>query len=73
MTDAQCILVMFSGMLAVIAYQQHFFMKQIQVLVDKAKSPSFESYTRSQEPKEKRLQLPPEPPEDLRTLQDFTI
>jgi hypothetical protein len=55
-------------------YQQQFYMGQIQTLVDKMKSGSFESYARAageaKSPRE--IKVPLEIPDDLRDLQEFT-
>lgn len=60
------------GALAALILQQRFFLSQIQLLVDKAKSHSFESYKRAENPLP-RMPVPAAPPEDLRTLQEFRI
>ena len=58
--------------MAVIALQQIFFMWQIQKLVDKAMSGSYTEYVNAtKEPL--RVQTTDEPPEDLRTLQEFQL
>lgn len=49
---------------------QRFYMDQIQLLVNKAMSGTFTAYKRAEEP---RVSLPAEPPEDLRSLQEFSL
>ena len=55
--------------------QQAFYMWQIQKLVDKLMAKSYTEYTSDKKkgPKEIKVPLPAEPPEDLRSLQEFTI
>ena len=60
------------ALVGVIVYQQFFFLKQIQVLVDKLMSRSFQEYTRTKEPLPPRVKVESDPPEDLRVLQGIT-
>lgn len=56
-------------------YQQRFFMREIQKLVDKSMSRDLTEYARASiAPSVKaKVQLPQEPPEDLRILQEFNL
>lgn len=59
---------------ALLAVQQVFYLHQIQKLVDKLMSRSYTDYTAAKTPpKEIRVQVPAEPPEDLRILQEFSL
>lgn len=59
---------------AVIAFQQVYYLWQIQKLVDKIMSRSYTEYTRAKEPKKDlNISLSQDAPEDLRTLQGFTL
>lgn len=52
--------------------QERFFLGEIQTLVDKLKSQSFESYTRAMNPPPPRVTVTDEIPEDLRGLDEFS-
>jgi len=56
----------------IIASQQYFFLKQIQKLVDKVMSRSYTEYSKADKTPIK-FQLPSDPPEDLRSLQEFNL
>lgn len=56
-----------------IAWQQYFFTKQIQVLVDKLMSRSFREYDSVKNPPPAKPQLPDPPGEDLRILSNITV
>lgn len=57
----------------IVVFQQVFFMRQIQKLVDKAMSRDFAEYKKATDKPEKvTVQLQSELPEDLRTLQGIT-
>lgn len=66
------LLVVLVALLAVIVLQQVFFMRQIQKLVDKAMSRSFQEYRQADKPFEK-VKIPVDPAEDLRALQEFQM
>ena len=69
-TEIWC-LVLLVGLLA---WQQYFFSKQIHALLDKLMSRSFTEYQQAKEPiNNKRLQVPLDLPEDLRSLQEFRL
>lgn len=55
------------------AYQQWFYTRQIQKLVDKLMSRSYHEYKNATAPPVVRLPPEAEPPEDLRPLQDFQM
>lgn len=62
------------ALLSLLSVQQAFYMWQIQKLVDKLMSKSYTDYTSAKNPpKEVKVQVPAEPPEDLRVLQEFSI
>lgn len=58
-----------------IAYQQWFYSRQIQKLVDKLMSRNYADYQHAQTPTAPVVRIPTEaePPEDLRTLQEFQL
>lgn len=58
------------GLMGVIIAQQLFYMGQIQKLVDKAMSRSFQEYKSADKPLEK-VKVPLDPAEDLRALNEF--
>lgn len=60
---------------ALIVFQQVYFMRQIQKLVDKLMSRDFQEYQTAVTPKKERPKVSePQPlPEDLRVLQGFHI
>lgn len=58
---------------AALFYQQLFYLKQIQVLLDKAMSRSFTEYKNAEVPKAPRVIVDNSPPEDLRVLQEFRL
>jgi len=60
-------------MAAVTIYQQVFFTKQIQTLVDKLMSRSFTEYATTKNPPAPKVVISNEIPEDLRPLQGFQI
>lgn len=60
-------------LVGIVVYQQIFFTKQIQTLVDKLMSRSFNEYQSALKPPAPRVQMSPEIPEDLRTLQEFSL
>ena len=60
-------------LLAFIAGQQFFFLRQIQKLVDKIMSRSFTEYVMAKEPQKPKISVPLDEPEDLRTLQEFSL
>lgn len=63
------------GLIAIIIFQQCFYLKQIQKLVDKLMSRSYMEYQQTNQPvvtREVPQETPPLP-EDLRTLQPFTV
>lgn len=62
----------FVALATLYAFQQFFFLKQIQKLVDKVMSRSFGEYQRAQEPVS-RVKMDAAPAEDLRTLQEFQM
>lgn len=55
---------------AALFYQQRFFMEQIQTLINKSMSGSFEGYNRAVNPPPRPPPIP-EPQEDLRALNEF--
>ncbi len=63
------------ALLCFCAFQQIFFLRQIQKLVDKAMSRSFQEYQSAERPKEKpgQLKIPTQPSEDLRVMQEFQM
>lgn len=75
MSEATVIITLGTLVLALLcfaAFQQIFFLRQIQKLVDKAMSRSFQEYQTAQVPKEK-MKLPADVPDDLRALQEFQM
>ena len=60
------------GAIAIIAAQQYFFLMQIQKLIDKVMSRSYTEYIKADKPSV-NFQLPQDPPEDLRSLQEFKL
>lgn len=66
-------LVLVVALILIVGYQQWFFTRQIQLLVDKLMSRSFAEYQQANTPIPPRnvVQVPPPIPEDLRTLQPF--
>lgn len=69
-TEIWCLVLVLVGLLV---HQQIFFTKQIQRLVDKLMSRSFVEYQKAQEPPVPKLVPDPEVPDDLRSLQGFSI
>lgn len=57
----------------IVVYQQIFFTRQNQQLVDKLMSRSFQEYQTAKNPPPPRVQISNEIPEDLRPLQEFKI
>lgn len=57
---------------ALLAAQQIFYLWQIQKLVDKLMSRSYTEYATAKVPPIK-VEVPADPPEDLRTLQEFSM
>lgn len=68
---AVCIAVLILVLGALLIYQQHFFLMQIQTLVDKTMSQNFESYSRVSSPPPPRPKPVEAPAEDLRALNEF--
>lgn len=55
-------------------WQQIFLMRQLQLLVNKVMSGDYHSYMRTEAPAQReRVNLPQDPPEDLRPLQEFQL
>lgn len=52
--------------------ERRFFMDQIQLLVNKAMSPSYQAFAQAENPAPK-VQIPPDVPDDLRSLQEFKL
>ncbi len=76
MTDYASITGLLSlGLFCLVVFQQIFFMRQIQKLVDKSMSRSFQEYQSAERPKEKPgpLKIPTEAAEDLRVMQEFQM
>lgn len=61
------------ALLILIAAQQFFYMRQIQLLVDKVMAKSYTEYVAAKKPAPPKVILPQEVPEDLRSLQEFSI
>ena len=61
------------ALLVILVYQQWFFLRQIQTLVDKATSQSFESYNRALNPAPSRPRIDEGPSEDLGALNEFQM
>ncbi len=59
-------------LIGVIVYQEYFFTKQIQKLVDKLMSRDFTQYQATIAPPPPRVQLPAGVPDDLNALKDFS-
>ncbi len=60
------------GLLCCIVFQQIFFLRQVQKLIDKVMSRSFQEYQAAVKPREMKI-APQEVPEDLRILQGFQL
>jgi hypothetical protein len=60
-------------LVGIVVYQQFFFTRQNQQLVDKLMSRSFNEYQTAKNPPPPRVQISNEIPEDLRPLQEFTV
>jgi len=58
-------------LMGIIVYQQWFFMRQVQELVNKLMSRSFMEYKNTVEPPPPRVKIDDSVPEDLRALQEF--
>lgn len=56
-----------------VVFQQVYFLRQIQKLVDKLMSRSFTEYQTAQKPREKPVRIDDGVPDDLRILQEFTL
>lgn len=62
-----------AALLVMLIYQQWFFLRQIQTLVDKATSQSFESYNRALNPTPPRAKIDDGPSDDMGSLQEFQL
>jgi hypothetical protein len=72
--EASLFIALVSVLLVFIALQQFFFLHQINKLVDKVMSRSYTEYVKAKEPTQRpSIQIPTEPLEDLRTLQEFQL
>lgn len=58
---------------AIVVWQQIFFSRQNQQLVDKLMSRSFNEYQAAKNPPPPRVHVSNEIPEDLRPLQEFQV
>lgn len=72
-TTEAILLVLVAVLIAVVIYQQVFFTKQIQTLVDKLMSRSFQEYQTTKNPPAPKVVINDDIPEDLRALQGFQI
>lgn len=72
-TEIWCLCAVILVLVGVIVYQQHFFTRQIQTLVDKLMSRSFGEYQAVKNPPPPRAQIPTDVPDDLRGLQEFKL
>lgn len=63
------------GLAGIVIWQQLFFFKQTQLLVNKIMSGDYHAYVRSDKPAvtNQRVPVPQDPPEDLRILQGFQL
>lgn len=58
----------------ILAYQQWFFTRQIQLLIDKMMSKNFAEYNQAKTPLVAMpTKIPMDVPEDLRALQEFSF
>ncbi len=60
------------ALILVIVIQQVYFMRQIQMLVNKLMSGTYQNYVNAETPKPPRIKIDDLPSEDLSPLTDFS-